>query len=74
MAQVAVPRVGRPLKYPGGWSNANKRIYLSEGVYHHWRTLRSSLSLSSDNEVAEYLLNCHFSPRSSPDSNAHGEK
>ncbi len=36
MEQVSVPRVGRPLKYPGGWGSANKSIYLSESVYQGW--------------------------------------
>ena len=66
MAQVSVPCVGRPLKYPGGWGSANKRIYLSESVYQRWRTLRVSLNFRSDNEVAEYY-------HSSQDSSTHGE-
>ena len=33
MAQVGTSRVGQPLKYLGGWSSANKQIYLSESTY-----------------------------------------
>ena len=43
MAQVETLRVGQPLKYPGGWSSANKLIYLSESAYERWQSLRAAL-------------------------------
>ena len=50
-------RAGRPRSFEEGWSNANKRIYISNKTFGEWRMLRSHLGLSNDDEVANFLLN-----------------
>ena len=52
-------RAGRLRSFKEGWSNANKRIYISKKTFAEWRTLRSRLRLYNDDEVANYLLNRH---------------
>ena len=46
--QVRTLRIGQGLKYLGGWSSANKRIYLSESTHECWRSLRAALVFGAE--------------------------
>ena len=59
MAQRSAYSAGRPRKYQDGWSSANTRIYVATETLSQWRSLRSELDMSSDNEVAVFLLERH---------------
>ena len=48
--------VGRPCKHSLGWQSVNTRIYLTKKTLEDWRKLRSAIGLSSDNDVAVFLL------------------
>ena len=52
-------RVGRSTKYSESWFSVNKRIYIHERTLSELREIKVQQSLSSDDEVVEYLVTCH---------------
>ena len=48
--------IGRPRKFPDGFINSTKRIYVSNDTFERWRTLRSEKNLLTDDILARYLL------------------
>ena len=59
IVQAGILHDSQPLKYPGGWSNCNKHIYLSENIYECWQSVRALLVFHSDNELAKYYYSYH---------------
>ena len=53
-----VSQVGRPRKYSEGYVQSSKRLYVLEATFHEWRSIKWEMDLSSDDEVAKYLLAC----------------
>ena len=52
-------RVGRPTKYRELWFSVNKRIYVHERTLSELREIKVQQSLSSDDEIVEYLVTRH---------------
>ena len=66
-------RVGRPTKYSEAWFSVNKRVYIHERTLSELRKIKDQQSLSSDDEVVEYLVTrhkylCAIERMASPDS------
>jgi len=47
---------GRPHCYRDGWDSVKIQIYLSKETLSQWRRLHTEQDLSSDNDVAVFLL------------------
>jgi len=47
---------GRPCRFQDGWDSANTQIYISKETLSQWRRLHTEQDLSSDNDVAVFLL------------------
>ena len=47
---------GRPKKFANGWSQANKRIYISNETHVKWRMVKEEFRLVNDDAVAQLLL------------------
>ena len=51
-----VSQVGRPRKYAEGYVQSSKCLYVLEATFHKWQSIKWEMDLSSDDEVAKYLL------------------
>ena len=52
-------RVGQPNKFGGSWFSVNRRIYIHESTLFKLREIKDQNSLSSDDEVFQYLIMRH---------------
>lgn len=59
MASGYRERVGRPNKFGDSWFSVNTRIYIHESTLFKLREIKDQNSLSSDNEVIQYLITRH---------------
>ena len=55
---VQVSQVGHPRKHVKGYVRYLKHLYILEATFHEWQSIKREMGLSSDDEVAKYLLDC----------------